>query len=183
MVVYAEVQSFHLLDATFRWSFHNRMLSPGTLLGLRRWTRSQLLISCFCILFSRPRDTRKHIVFSHTTGLHLFSVLWWVTFSFTDLTQSRSEDFLAVTISTLFWLNSRDSRGDLNCWCKIFSRDNIASKLDHRLSTDSRSSIKSLYSWRASNFSSLCSRLLEMIIQIWFIICQLIVYYNWSFVS
>lgn len=38
MVVYAEVQSFHLLDATFRWSFHNRMLSPSTLLGLRRWT-------------------------------------------------------------------------------------------------------------------------------------------------
>lgn len=32
------VRSFHLLDATFRWSFHNRMLSPGTLLGLRRWT-------------------------------------------------------------------------------------------------------------------------------------------------
>lgn len=151
MVVYAEVQSFSV-DATLRWSFYLKCPNLATtgccllatnLLGLRRWTRSQLLISCFCILW----DTRKHIVFSHTTGLHLFSVLRWVTFSVRDLTQSRSEDFLGATVSTLFWLNSRDSRRDLNFCCKIFSRDNIASKLDNRLSTDSRMSVKLLYSW------------------------------------
>ncbi len=76
--------------------------------------------------------------------IFLFPSLRWVTFSVRDLTESRSDAFSAASVSTCCWLNSSDSLRDLNSRCRISTRDNLASKLDNRLSIESRMSVKLL---------------------------------------
>ncbi len=63
--------------------------------------------------------------------IFLFPSLRWVTFSVRDLTESRSDAFLAASVSTCCWLNSSDSLRDLNSRCRISTRDNLASKLEY----------------------------------------------------
>ncbi len=76
--------------------------------------------------------------------IFLFSSLRWVIFSVRDLTESRRDAFSAASVSTCCWLNSSDSLRDLNSRCRISTRDNLASKLDNRLSIESRMSVKLL---------------------------------------
>ncbi len=76
--------------------------------------------------------------------IFLFPSLRWVTFSVRDLTEFRSDAFSAASVSTCCWLNSSDSLRDLNSRCRISTRDNLASKLDNRLSIESRMSVKLL---------------------------------------
>ncbi len=96
-----------------------------------------------------PENTRLSLMLrawrSMTVSfIFLLSSLRWVIFSVRDLTESRRDAFSAASVSTCCWLNSSDSLRDLNSRCRISTRDNLASKLDNRLSIESRMSVKLL---------------------------------------
>ncbi len=107
-----------------------------------------------------PENTRLSLMLrawrSMTVSFIFFiSSLRWVIFSVRDLTESRRDAFSAASVSTCCWLNSSDSLRDLNSRCRISTRDNLASKLDNRLSIESRMSVK-LFTRRRCCFRRVC---------------------------